>query len=162
MERKQLYSESFREQALEKVYSRGQRTVVEIAAALNISPWTLKNWMKVHKKPTPRPAPGKSQRPQDWSRAQRLAVLMETHGRDEEALNALCRARGIFRHHLQQWRAEFEATPAPEERAALRELKAAKQALERELKRKDKALAEAAALLVLKKKYQALWEEPDE
>lgn len=160
MEQKQLYSESFREQALEKVYSRGQRTVVEVAEALNISPWTLKNWMKAHRSPTPRPTPGKSQRPQDWSRAQRLAVLMETHGLDDEALNALCRARGIFRHHLQQWRVEFEA--APEERAALRELKSANQALERELKRKDKALAEAAALLVLKKKYQALWEEPDE
>jgi len=161
MERKQLYSESFREQALEKVYSRGQRTVVEVAEALNISPWTLKNWMKVHKKPTPVPAPGQSRRPQEWSRAQRLAVLMETHGLDEEALNARCRERGIFRHHLQRWRAEFEAAPAPQESAAVRALKAANQALERELKRKDKALAEAAALLVLKKKYQTLWEEPD-
>ena len=32
----------------------------------------------------------------------------------------------------------------------------------RELTRKEKALAEAAALLVLQKKYQALWEEKDE
>ena len=39
---------------------------------------------------------------------------------------------------------------------------ASAKALVRELKRKEKALAEAAALLVLQKKYQALWEEKDE
>jgi hypothetical protein len=48
-----------------------------------------------------------------------------------------------------------------ESSAQRRELKAENKQLARELKRKDKALAEAAALLVLQKKYQALWEEKD-
>ena len=34
--------------------------------------------------------------------------------------------------------------------------------LERELKRKEKALAEVAALLVLQKKVQAIWGDPEE
>jgi transposase-like protein len=161
MGQQQIYSDSFREQALEKVYSRGNRTVTEVAEELNISRWTLKNWMKTKRKHMPQSTSGKSKRPQDWTRAERLGVLMEAHGLDEDACNALCRERGIFRHHLQQWRVEFEAASQPGERAALRKLKDANKALERELKRKEKALAEAAALLVLKKKYQVLWEEQD-
>ena len=89
---------------------------------------------------------------------------MASHGLDEQGLNALCREKGIFRHHLQQWCAAFEAGPSgssPVNASALKELKETNKVLERELKRKDKALAEAAALLVLQKKYQALWEEKD-
>jgi len=88
-------------------------------------------------------------------------VLMASHGLDEQALSALCRERGIFRHHLQQWQAEFEAVSERDERAALRGLKQHNTELARELKRKDKALAEAAALLVLQKKYQTLWADED-
>ena len=43
-------------------------------------------------------------------------------------------------------------------RTALRELQVKHDGLQRELRRKEKALAEAAALLVLQKKFQALWE----
>lgn len=102
------YTEGFREQALEKVYSRGSPTVPEVAAELNISVWTLKNWMKSSSQRLTSNRQGQSpQRPQDWTREQRLEVLMQSHGLDEEALNALCRQKGIFRHHLQQWRQEF-------------------------------------------------------
>jgi transposase-like protein len=70
----------------------------------------------------------------------------------------------VYPHHLQSWRAEFErgeseATTAT--RQELRELKEQQKRLERELTRKDKALAEAAALLVLQKKFQALWKDKD-
>ena len=102
-----------------------------------------------------------SKRPQDWSLADRLQILMESHGLDEDALNAFCREKGIFRHHLEQWQAAFTAGGAADNRAQLRELKDTNNALKRELNRKEKALAEAAALLVLQKKYQALWEEKD-
>lgn len=151
MRQKQHYRESFREQALTKVYARGDRSVATVAEELHLSQWTLKNWMKATRRSKSSPSPCASQRPQEWSRAQRLAMLMASHGLDEPALNALCREHGIFRHHLQQWQTEFETDSAPDERATLRELKEANKALARELKRKEKALAEAAALLVLQK-----------
>jgi len=91
-------------------------------------------------------------------------MLLESHGMDEEALNAFCRERGIFRHHLEQWREAFETGPTQglqSDRSELRELKEVNRGLKSELNRKEKALAEAAALLVLQKKYQALWEEKD-
>ena len=102
-----------------------------------------------------------SKRPQDWSLTDRLQILMESHGLNEEALNAFCREKGIFRHHLEQWQVAFTAGGAVDNRSQLRELKDTNKALKRELNRKEKALAEAAALLVLQKKYQALWEEKD-
>ena len=59
----------------------------------------------------------------DWSLAERLQILMESHGLDGEELNAFCREKGIFRHHLEQWQAAFAAGGAVDNRSELRELK---------------------------------------
>jgi hypothetical protein len=87
-------------------------------------------------------------------------ALQESHGLEGEALHAWCREKGLFAHHLTQWKADFcGSAGAAENREGVRELRALKEEnhrLERELARKEKALAEAAALLVLQKKYQAL------
>lgn len=165
MKEKAKYTEAFRKQALEKVYNRGSRSVKAVAEELNMNPWTLKNWMKSSKDQSTTKHGAGTRRPKDWSPADRLELLMESHGLDEAAQNAFCREKGIFRHHLQQWRAAFEAgtsSLSPVRSSELRDLKEANKALVRELTRKEKALAEAAALLVLQKKYQALWEEKDE
>jgi hypothetical protein len=117
--------------------------------------------MKADQDNSPAKAGQRSRRPNDWSLAERLQLLMDSHGLDEGALNAFCREQGIFRHNLEQWQGAFAAGGAVDNRAELRELKDTNKALARELNRKEKALAEAAALLVLQKKYQALWEEKD-
>jgi hypothetical protein len=70
----------------------------------------------------------------------------------------------LFEHQLKAWRAAFCSTPASDTRetkAALRELQTKHEGLQRELRRKEKALAEAAALLVLQKKFQALLGDED-
>lgn len=123
---------------------------------------TLSSWMKAEKKKTRTRSELGPRRPIDWSLAERLEILKESHGLDEAALNAFCREKGIFRHHLEQWQAAFTAGVGVDNRSELRALKESNKALTRELNRKEKALAEAAALLVLQKKYRALWEEKDE
>ncbi len=162
---KNQYTQGFREQALEKAYSRGSRSVKSVSDELHMSVWTLKSWMKTDNNNRPVNSAGeRARRPADWSSSERLALLMESHGLKDEELHAWCRQKGIFAHHLRQWQAEFEAggaSPKGNGGTELRELKVAHRALERELKRKEKALAEAAALLVLQKKYQALWEDKD-
>ena len=161
MRERREYTESFRQQALEKVFSRGSNSIRVVAEDLNMSLGTLRNWMKADRDSSRAKAGLQSKRPQDWSLTDRLQILMESHGLDEEALNAFCREKGIFRHHLEQWQAAFTAGGAVDNRSQLRELKDTNKALKRELNRKEKALAEAAALMVLQKKYQALWEEKD-
>ncbi|MEO7206381.1 MAG: transposase [Steroidobacteraceae bacterium] len=101
----------------------------------------------------------------DWSPAERLLALHESHGLEDEALNAWCRGRGIFAPDLTQWRSDccaaLGAVGQREESEELRQLRIANQQLQRDLNRKEKALAEAAALLVLQKKYRALWAAED-
>jgi len=68
----------------------------------------------------------------------------------------------LFAHQLTAWKTAFcQPAKGAGEAAEIRQLKQALAATERELARKEKALAEAAALLVLQKKCQALWEDGD-
>ena len=85
------YNEAFRQQALEKVYTRGSNSVRAVAEELNMSKGTLRNWMKADQNNSPTRTEPRSRRPKDWSRAERLKILMESHGLDEAALNAFCR-----------------------------------------------------------------------
>jgi hypothetical protein len=104
----------------------------------------------------------KEKRPQDWCLQEQLIALHESHGLQGDALNAWCRERGLFAHHLDGWRESFcTDKEAPRDARDWRSLKDENQQLKRELLRKEKALAEAAALLVLQKKFQALWGDED-
>jgi transposase-like protein len=158
---KQTYSVEFKEQALLKVFHRGSRTIGSVADELNMNVMTLKNWMKGAATSTRGDGSGHAKRAEDWSLEERLLALQQSHGLVDEALNAWCRERGLFVHHLEQWRADFCAAGGTgsrrESAQEVRELKHANMQLQRELNRKEKALAEAAALLVLQKKYRALF-----
>ena len=102
----------------------------------------------------------KEKRPRDWNAEAKLLALHETHGLDGEALHAWCRENGLFAHHLTSWKTAFcaDSKAAPGTRE-MRVLKDENDQLKRELVRKEKALAEAAALLILQKKFRALWED---
>ena len=163
------YSFEFQEQALKKVYSRGERTIESVAAELNMSAATLKGWMKrkVKQAPTQEMSTNTEKRPQDWRVEEQLLALQESFGLEGEALHAWCRERGLFAHHLTSWKSAFCAGrksnfDLAENKAGARELRDQNDQLKRELKRKEKALAEAAALLVLQKKFRALWEEEEQ
>ncbi len=156
-----LHSAEFKEQALLKARQRGNRTLGSIANELNMSLHTLKGWLKLAR-PKPAVPPHAAELPDDvpahqWSAPQRLLALHESHALSGTALHAWCREKGVFEHQLQQWNGDFCAMnadhtiPQRQANAALRELQGKHDLLQRELRRKDKALAEAAALLVLQK-----------
>ena len=87
--------------------------------------------------------------------------MLETHAMEPAQLHAWCREKGLFEHQLKSWRDAFCKAPvsdARESKVALRELQGKHEVLQRDLRRKEKALAEAAALLMLQKKFNALWE----
>jgi transposase-like protein len=145
------------------VYSRGDRSVKSVADDLNVNHHTLKYWMK-NKAVTNKAAPTtREKRPQDWTAAEQFGALRETHGLSEEALQAWCREHGIFAHHLSSWESAFCAE-VKEPAASAREMRTLNEEiakLKREIVRKNGALAEAAALLVLQKKFRALWEDEE-
>lgn len=157
----------FKEQALSKARQRGERTLDEVAKELNMPIGTLKGWLKTESKRgaqmgTPSKLP-ESLPARQWSGAERLLALHESHGLSGEALHAWCREKGLYEHQLSAWREAFCNSPEPESaqerrqsKAELKALQSKHEVLQRELRRKERALAEAAALLVLQKKFQAL------
>ena len=75
MKKYKRYSAGFKEQALVKVYSRGNdQSIQSIANELNINLTTLKTWMKQHQQDVNKPAQPKSKRPEGWSPEERLVV----------------------------------------------------------------------------------------
>ena len=157
------YSKAFIEQALVKVYSRGDRSISSVANDLNINHHTLRYWMKKKTQMVSSTEPTKEKRPHDWTAEEQLMALHESHGLTGEKLQAWCRERGLFAHNLASWKAAFCAgakASAPSGRE-VKTLKDENVKLKRELVRKEKALAEAAALLILQKKFRALWEDEE-
>ena len=168
MQRNQ-HSPEFIEQALSKARERGSQTLQSVATELNMSLGTLKGWLKrssrqgaelQHAPTLPGDVPARQ-----WSPVQRLLALNESHALHGPALHAWCREKGLFEHQLIQWREAFCAVQPPSvagaaqqrlANTALRALQGRHDQLQQEMRRKDRALAEAAALLVLQKKFQAL------
>ncbi len=99
-------------------------------------------------------------RPQDWSPEEKLATVLEAASLTEEDLGPFLRSRGLHEAHLQQWHDQMLVGLEP--MAGKRNERKRIQELEKEVQRKDKALAEAAALLVLKKKARDLWVDEDD
>jgi len=173
---RQKHSAEFKEQALRKARERAGRTLGDVAAELNMSLGTLKGWLKQagaiaattegqskDQQHATMPQPGERPASQ-WTAEQRLAALNESHALSGPALHAWCRERGLFEHQLVAWRTAFctgTAADPRQERAAFKVLQSKHEQLQRELRRKERALAEAAALLVLQKKFQALLEDED-
>lgn len=99
----------------------------------------------------------KEKRPQDWSLEEKLNLIIACGSLDDEAINALCREQGIYPHHIKQWKQDFIGGAKANTPSEAKSLKLENKVLKKELDRKDKALAETAALLVLQKKVRAIW-----
>jgi transposase len=99
-------------------------------------------------------------RPQDWSAEEKLAAVLEAARLSEDELGSFLRSKGLHDAQLQQWRDQMliGLEPKGAKRAEIKHIRE----LEMELRRKDKALAETAALLVLKKKAQEIWGDGDD
>jgi transposase len=105
-----------------------------------------------------------SKRPEDWDWEEKVRVVMEARGKKGQELGAFLRKEGIHEVQLRDWEMVIRGSLNKRGRKPSRnpaDVKRVKE-LERELRRKEKALAETAALLVLKKKVDAIWGDVDD
>ena len=104
-------------------------------------------------------------RPQDWSAEEKLQAVIEAGTVSEADLGAFLRRQGLHAAQLTQWRqlvlSGLKQAPKRPAKAATAQARRVRE-LEQELARKEKALAEAAALLILKKKVQSIWGDEDD
>ena len=105
--------------------------------------------------------------PERWDKQTKFTVVLEAASMNAQALSAYCREKGLYPDQVHAWRnacLNGINEPKVDPKAVRKEvsgLKKDKKALEAQIHRKDKALAEAAALLVLAKKYRPLWEDEE-
>jgi transposase-like protein len=162
------YSPERKESVLRKMMPPINMPISRIARDTGISDVTLYKWRK-ELKHKGKPAPGNGHPADQWAAEDKFAVLMETAGLNEAELSEYCRKKGLYVEQVEAWKsAAVRANDSAEDQdKTLREQRAYDRKkirrLEKELNRKEKALAEAAALLVLRKKARAIWgDEEDE
>ena len=139
-------------------------SIERVAQQEGVSPATLYSWRN-QVKLEGKPVPGAHKNPDQWSAEGRFAALVETATLSETEISAYCREKGLYPAQLAQWKAAFlghSPVMSPTEKAELKSTRIEIKKLQRELNRKEKALAEAAALLVLRKKLDTFYGVSDE
>ena len=159
------YSPERRESVVRRMFNE-EVSIPALARETGIAPWTLYRWREVAK-PNGEVV-SKPKKHEKITAARKVAMVVETAAFNEAELAEYCRQKGVYPEQIRTWRAACEEATAggmiPVKQ--LREAKSADQKrikeLERELRRKEKALAETAALLTLRKKAAAIWGEGED
>ncbi len=159
------YSIQLKKAVIKKVL-QGNKQHHEIATEFGVGRSTISKWLKEYKQNGSINLKSKEKTPKDWTAEERMSALLKTGSMCAEDRSAWCRKKGIFSHNLDQWKKDAISamTPKSTKVQAEKERKYKKEiaVLKKDLSRKEKALAETAALLVLKKKVQEIWGEPED
>jgi len=173
------YSDMFKNAMIQKMTGSDAISATALSKQVDVPQSTLSKWLRMAGVDPSYGFPNNaneytkmakikdSKRPNDWSAEDKLKVVMEACSLDDEQLGAFLRSKGLHQTHLDQWRSQMlhglqkngsSKTKSKRHNADAKRIRA----LEKELNRKDKALAETAALLVLKKKVQEIWGDEDD
>jgi transposase-like protein len=139
-------------EAIVDSYLNSGLSIREFANQESLSKSTLYTWsnkFNIHK--------DLSMKKPQYSSEQRFAFVLETATLSETDISQYCREKGLFPHQISTWKKAFIDGNNQSSKASDKQDKKRIKELEKELRRKDKALAETAALLVLRKKLNALY-----
>lgn len=173
------YSEMFKRKMVQKMTGSNPLSASALSRQVDVPQTTLSKWLRNagvessfsypstrNKAVQMRPDVTKKS-PNDWSPEEKLAAVLQAASLTDEQLGPFLRRKGLHETHLQQWRIQMldglgkqpkRKTKGKSNTAKTKQIRN----LEKELRRKDKALAETAALLVLKKKAQQIWGDEDD
>ena len=161
------YSMAVQADVRKRMSPPNRQDVPQISKELGIHRSTLYQW-RSNWRLQGEVVPASEKDPDSWSAADKFTVVLETAGFNATELSSYCRERGLFLEQVDRWRqtAQDANANAVLTMAEQRDLEKRHQqdqkeikALKQDLRRKEKALAEAAALLIAAKKIQAFWGE---
>lgn len=156
------YSAESKEAIIKRLMPPNPVSVATLSAETGISSATLYNWRK-QIQATGQAIPATANRPDHWAAADKLAIVFETRALNVAELGEYCRKKGLYPEQIQAWESAALSGYQQQEQLDKQRLAQSKadrsriQQLEAELTRKNAALAETAALLVLSKKSRAIW-----
>jgi len=172
------YSNMFKDAMIQKMTGPDAISATALSKQVDVPQVTLSKWLRMAGVDLSYEFPNSaheytkmakingSKRPNGWSAEDKLKVVIEASSLDDEQLGAFLRSKGLHQTHLNQWRLQmldglqngFSKKKSRQKNVEAKHIRS----LEKELNRKDKALAETAALLVLKKKVQEIWGDEDD
>ena len=161
------YSQEYKDSILRRILPPNNESISKIAKEEGLSEQTIRNWRDKARKDG-YAAPGTDAVPDDWSTQDKFLIVVETASLNETDLSEYARKKGLYIEQIKAWKdACMNANGGIAKEAArlnkeLKESQKNNKKLEKELQRKEKALAEAAALLVLSKKANAIWGDPED
>jgi transposase len=177
------YSKAFKRKMVQRLSGPGAMSALALSAETGVSQPTLSRWLRQTgsvravtsdkprfsrsdlSPPTPLSPPPVPRRPEDWSAEEKLRAVVDASQLPADQLGAFLRQRGLHEAQLHQWRESatnaLGAKPNKTAPGSAGDKKRIRE-LEKQIRRKDKALAETAALLVLQKKVQAIWGDEDD
>lgn len=152
------YGQAFKDNVVAKLLPPESASLQQVSLQTGVSESTLERWLSE--------ALAQPSKTQEWTPAARFDALLTTAAMDEQSKNEWCRSHGVYPQELEQWKLQAQQGLSGDGAAALQNTRKQDrkliQSLERELRRKEKALAETAALLVLSKKLEAMMREDGE
>jgi transposase-like protein len=167
------HSEAFKQKLVQRMLMPHGMSANQLSQEVGISQPTLSRWLreattlspvtKRRKQPVPHHRPTEQRRPEERSPDEKLRLVLEAGALSEAALGEFLRRHGLHEADLASWREAAllglgGGQPSPSRGGEAKRVRE----LEKELRRKDKALAETAALLVLQKKVRAIWGDADD
>lgn len=157
---KNRYSPEFRASLVQKIATPGGPSIMQMSEKLGVPHVTIRNWIKLH---------GNSndmKKTKEWSAEQRLEALIKTAAMSEGDRGEYLRANGLHSADLEAWKQDFyssqRAAGRPKLDRELVQLRSKEKELSKDLRRKDRALAEMSARVILLKKSRAIFGESED
>ncbi len=160
------YNKELKEAVLRRILPPNNESITKVAREEGLPENTIRTWRnRARTEGIAAPARANSD---EWSTQDKFLIVVETASMNETELAEYARKKGLYVEQIKAWRdACVNANGGVAKEAAklnqdLKDSEKKQKKLEKEIQRKDKALAEAAALLVLSKKANAIWGDPED
>lgn len=159
------YPEEIKKEVLARVTGSEKESITKVSLDKKINKGTIYKWIKEAEVK----AGIKILRLNgDWTTEEKFHMVLESATLSEQDLGEYCRRKGIYRDNIKSWKSQcINANNGSIEdpkklKTELKEERDKVRKIEKELRFKEKALAETAALLVLRKNVHAIWGDQEE
>lgn len=161
------YNKEFKEQVIARMMPPKNESVRSLSKELGVSEQSLYKWRQ-KARAEGQATPGNGQTSEHWNSEDKFLIVMETFSMNQIELAEYCRKKGLYKEQIDAWRISClnantgELNQTKKLSSELKEEKKRSADIEKDLLKKEKALAEAAALLLLRKKARAIWGDPED
>jgi len=149
------YSKDFKESTVQKICMPGGPSIMQMSEKLGVHHTSIRNWVKLYANAS------SMKKTKDWTPESKLEAIIKTATMSENELGEFLRTNGLHSTEIDQWKKDIysaqKSAGRPKLDPELVELRAKEKELSKDLKRKDRALAEMSARVILLKKSRLIF-----